>query len=533
MMTDILPVLGKFKDEGGLRDYIAANLHAIEPGLTHLKTEYTLANDEGGTGGRIDILARDALRHVTCIEVKRSEKSERTTLNELSKYITLLVKQDRVPREQIRCIVASTSWNELLLPLSYFATFVGVDVQGIKVTEQDGRIMFEPVELLPMEFLPQLSPEISILEFETSEDRASHIDYTKERSSRLPFVRIALLLLDPSDNAAPRYTTYRTIVFTWRIAPAHDDEIERVIGNSIGWLFPYGFPGWEAEADVSDWIAEGDGAPHIMRIDAESRRGTPEKIDRLLAIYQVNSIVRLGDWPASEFVNDDETLILQIRAQSSMSGSGQLSRHVFSATVNPKYSSSWKSERDSFLRFLSFEPRWRKSAEEFLGQLTSGNLTVELIAYHKSNIFYTIYQATASCQAALSEFAITVRRKDTVVGMLAGYYLWDGFTSPGVNEAKTNMTMAYGSPFLTIASLFSAQGNEPKIDTMSQHGFVPTLMLREGDQYTVVEGLNHALTINEFVRDNPEYSAEVARLLNSTGPLPADPLKNAFQIDDD
>ena len=37
MMTDILPVLGKFKDEGGLRDYIAANLHAIELGLMQLK----------------------------------------------------------------------------------------------------------------------------------------------------------------------------------------------------------------------------------------------------------------------------------------------------------------------------------------------------------------------------------------------------------------------------------------------------------------------------------------------------------------
>ena len=103
------PVLNLFSNEEEFRDHLAERLELVEPGLTLLKTEYWLDNPEG-SGGRIDILARDAFDHIVCIEIKRSDNSARGTLNELSKYVTLLVERDRVPREMIRCVVVSTSF---------------------------------------------------------------------------------------------------------------------------------------------------------------------------------------------------------------------------------------------------------------------------------------------------------------------------------------------------------------------------------------------------------------------------------------
>jgi hypothetical protein len=55
-----LLVLNMFSNEDEFRDYLAARLDLIEPGLTLLDTEYGLTNLDGA-GGRIDILARDEL----------------------------------------------------------------------------------------------------------------------------------------------------------------------------------------------------------------------------------------------------------------------------------------------------------------------------------------------------------------------------------------------------------------------------------------------------------------------------------------
>lgn len=107
-----LKVLGLFRNEAELRDHLASHIELIGSDLELLKVEYPLANSEGA-GGRIDILARDRFDHVVCIEIKRSDQSARSALNELSKYVSLLYEQDRVPREMIRCIIVSTHWSEL------------------------------------------------------------------------------------------------------------------------------------------------------------------------------------------------------------------------------------------------------------------------------------------------------------------------------------------------------------------------------------------------------------------------------------
>src|SRR5690242_20636606 len=166
--SQALPVLGLFANEAGLRDHIAANLHLVEQGLELLKVEYVLDNPSGA-GGRIDILARDRLDHVVCIEIKRSDQSARAALNELSKYVSLLYELDRVPKEIIRCIVVSTDWDELLLPLSYFAVSSGVDVVALRAIVQNGEVRLEPVELRRLRFLPQLCPAMEVAWFDELE----------------------------------------------------------------------------------------------------------------------------------------------------------------------------------------------------------------------------------------------------------------------------------------------------------------------------------------------------------------------------
>lgn len=183
------PVLGLFANEGEFRDYLAERLCLVEPGLTLLRTEYALDNPDGA-GGRVDILARDTFGHIVCIEIKRSDTSARGTLNELSKYVTLLVERDRVPKEMIRCILVSTHWAELLLPLSYFACSTGIDITALHAVAEDGCALLRPLALKPLLFLPQLSPDMDLIWFESTEPRQQYADLIVKRAKQLPFVRL-------------------------------------------------------------------------------------------------------------------------------------------------------------------------------------------------------------------------------------------------------------------------------------------------------------------------------------------------------
>ncbi len=106
--------------EDRLRDYLVEHLDLIEPGLTLIKKEYELPNLLGSKGF-VDILARDANGLLVIIELKRSDQAARQAVHELSKYVALVLSNLGVRLDQLRCILVSTEWRELLVPFAKFA----------------------------------------------------------------------------------------------------------------------------------------------------------------------------------------------------------------------------------------------------------------------------------------------------------------------------------------------------------------------------------------------------------------------------
>jgi hypothetical protein len=126
--------------EDRIRDYLANNLDVLERGLTLVDTEYTLPSNVGA-GGRIDIVARDICGHVLVIEIKRSDQSARQAITEICKYVALFRIDQGLDEKQVRLVVVSTDWHELLLPLSEFAEASKYSVDGYAITvSQDGII---------------------------------------------------------------------------------------------------------------------------------------------------------------------------------------------------------------------------------------------------------------------------------------------------------------------------------------------------------------------------------------------------------
>ena len=103
--------------EADLRDYLATHLDIIEPGLELIAREYAIPNSLGASG-RVDILARDRFRNVVVIELKKSDSTARSALHELFKYLALLQSEKGLRQEQLRCVLLSTDWHELLIPFS-------------------------------------------------------------------------------------------------------------------------------------------------------------------------------------------------------------------------------------------------------------------------------------------------------------------------------------------------------------------------------------------------------------------------------
>ncbi|ABF42761.1 hypothetical protein Acid345_3761 [Candidatus Koribacter versatilis Ellin345] len=118
--------------EAELRDFLADNITRIEPGLTLLDKEKYIPNAIG-TRGFIDLLAQDERGHFVLIELKRSDAASREAIHEVHKYVEGVKRHLGARDDEIRVIVASTEWRELLLPFSQFLESTRITAEGIRL----------------------------------------------------------------------------------------------------------------------------------------------------------------------------------------------------------------------------------------------------------------------------------------------------------------------------------------------------------------------------------------------------------------
>ena len=104
-----------FAYESDLRDFLARNLHLVEPGL-HLYEEENITGIEFPVGGRfVDILAKDANNNYVVIELKVSRGYDRT-VGQLLRYMSWIEKNLAEPTEKVRgIIIAREITNDLRL----------------------------------------------------------------------------------------------------------------------------------------------------------------------------------------------------------------------------------------------------------------------------------------------------------------------------------------------------------------------------------------------------------------------------------
>ena len=114
-VEDILDVLpeasAEFAYERDLREYLARNLHIIEPSLK-LYADDGITGVEFPVGGRyVDILAVDSARNYVVIELKVSKAYDRV-VGQLLRYVSWIKKNHAEPGQRVRGIIIAKQINE-------------------------------------------------------------------------------------------------------------------------------------------------------------------------------------------------------------------------------------------------------------------------------------------------------------------------------------------------------------------------------------------------------------------------------------
>lgn len=151
--------------EAPLRDLLASHISLLGADLEVVEIEQYLPNSIG-TRSFVDILAKDGRRRWVLIELKRSDASSREAIHEIHKYVEAVKSHLGARDDEVRAIIASTEWKELLVPFSRFSHDTSISVTGVKllVDETSGTLGAEIVEPLPMNAGRVLSPwhEVSL-----------------------------------------------------------------------------------------------------------------------------------------------------------------------------------------------------------------------------------------------------------------------------------------------------------------------------------------------------------------------------------
>lgn len=233
--------------EEKIRDYLADNLEFISKDLKLIRKEYYLPAQIGAKG-YIDILAKDNLNNFVVIEVKRSEQAARQTINELLKYQGLLKQIYKAQDSEIKLLIVSTSWNELIIPFSEIYDSVYLTGYSIELNDEDIPISIKkikPVELTTLE--RKISPTQSLELFYDSGKRDEFLKTIQEKLHTFginDFVFVKMKSNGLNDKIVFPYALYfafqrQTMKRNYELIPDLNDEIEDIEFDDVDHKLKY------------------------------------------------------------------------------------------------------------------------------------------------------------------------------------------------------------------------------------------------------------------------------------------------------
>lgn len=410
-------------NENQIRDLLVANLHILNPNYKFLDKEAYLPS-EIGTRSFIDILACDENGKYIIIEVKKSNAVARQAIHELFKYLEAVKENLAVKTDEIELVVASTEWDELLVPFSSFISNVNLKTRGFKLLISNNEISSKEINayvtseerILSSVQLAKYYYSIESLE----KGVKGHIDYFTKRgiesfallilkspenykelvlnsisgSEIQEFIkindfakRIDYKYMIYSVNQLVSIEKYKEIYFKYFSDSEIDEDIQEILDNEEATLY-------DKMEHFNHLILEQEPFPESDFTEI----GTPAKYNKFIEEegWKLTEIKRFGALNENKFLTDD--LIEQEIKASGTTGE----RYVSEIDIN-NIASITRVKRE-ISNCLSDNIIWRNHILEIIDSLSAEKNKIKNVRcsiYNPMNIIYSIYLICSESLGAL------------------------------------------------------------------------------------------------------------------------------------
>jgi hypothetical protein len=187
-----------------IRDWLVANSGFIEQGLQVVEKEHYL-HDKMGSSGFIDILCKDVYNNFVIVEIKRSDPAARQTFTEVLKYAELIKSIYNARNSEIRIIIVSTHWDEIIRAFSHVCFESHFAIKGLHIFLNDQtKIPEAKEEVVPLSsrtFSRRFMPHQILYLFFSEEKRQKAHEVLNQRLQKAQAYDYVTLDLDaPADR---------------------------------------------------------------------------------------------------------------------------------------------------------------------------------------------------------------------------------------------------------------------------------------------------------------------------------------------
>lgn len=498
------------------RKKIAENLNLIEPGLTLVEEEHKLDNSNG-TRGYIDILCRDRFNHIVIIEIKRSKAASRQALHELNKYVALIKANNGLDQDEIRCMLISTVWTELIVPFSEFYHQTSYQLMGYKLEsdEKANNIFFTKIEPLPKDkHKYELYYKHYIYLYEENIDRnnaAKNILLTANKSIVEGGVVISIDYM--GKNPIIIYKNAHYVAYT----KVSDVLRQKWISENIEYYEDN--LKHDIETDIDEEISCNIG--HSLHDSMDI--GYPEKLTNMLIDgWKVRAIDRFGTLKNTKKIITDQQIIADACGIYGTHTSLYMKLH------NPLHKKSWEKAKKKIQYSLLGNHIWKNLVNSLLTHVEQEHPDSDVAFYifNPLNILYSMYEYTnknSSSYFPQIDITVSSNSKKELIVLRSILVLDKSKKDIDINKAVSSI---YGSVygFFDTVHFHEVWRNDDKLVELLNYRYLNFLyLIKQNEVEKLVVGDN----VSDVIDEDPHNYIAIDKSIDNNSKL-QDDIKSFF-----